>query len=199
MVGHTSHANLVDAVWAYPRETTGWGVRRLLSPGSATGSLEFGAAIAMDEGLVVVGAPTNEESNPPVASESAGKAFVFRWSGTDWVADGRIDAPTPQDDSVFGIAVAVDDGRIAVGGEYAVGHPMVGLYEKTVGVWSELARLTPVMSPNPSWYGASIAIAHGAVIVGNPYDEDQGGLTDAAGAIYIHRPGVFASDFESVN
>jgi hypothetical protein len=129
---------------------------------------QFGAAIAVDDDLAVVGAPSNMRP---------GYAQVFRFEGTQWLADGL---PLSLGPTGFGYAVAIDGERIAVGG--LAGAGLVQIYERIEGQWTARALISPPDLIPGDDFGASTVFDGLDVIVGLPGRDLAGVATDVGEA-----------------
>ena len=98
---HMFHA--VEGVWSFSETLT--------MPGAHT--LDgFGAALAMEDGSLVVGAPNAQ----PVDATAPGRAFVYEVDGLDsWNLDSTLSPVTDQDESRFGHDVDISGSWIIVG------------------------------------------------------------------------------------
>lgn len=79
---------------------------------------EFGHAVGMSRGRVVVAAWTDDDLPAPGAPVSqSGSVYVFKRNGSDWVLDTthHLKAFNPGIDDVFGTSVAIDGEYIAAG------------------------------------------------------------------------------------
>ena len=70
----------------------------------------FGAALALEDGVLVVGAPTESTDN----GDQAGAAYVFTETAGRWLPRARLRDPAAQPRGAFGRAVAIDDGTVLV-------------------------------------------------------------------------------------
>lgn len=75
---------------------------------------EFGAAVAVDGDVLVVGAPIDRGLNDLVT----GRAYVFRRGPLGWSLEAALQASEPGFDDKFGATVAVRDGTVLVGAPF---------------------------------------------------------------------------------
>jgi hypothetical protein len=135
----------------------------------------FGASVAIDGGVVVVGA----RSATPHGKES-GSAYLFD------VATGtqtfKLDSSGSGIFAHFGFSVAIDGGLAAIGvaednvGGFASGS--VALFDVATG--TELAQLVATDAEPLDELGTSVAIESGVVVAGAPRDGDLGTTAGAA-------------------
>ncbi|MFL0801650.1 MAG: cadherin-like beta sandwich domain-containing protein [Agarilytica sp.] len=91
-----------------------------------TASDVFGSSVAISGDRIVVGAPGT--------NSSAGAAYIFFRSGTDWVFDERITAETAVIGSEFGASVSISGDLIVVG---APGEDAVYIFEPNGDDWEQ--------------------------------------------------------------
>jgi len=117
-IGSVNHSRGVGAVYVYRRVATQWVQHQLLEP-SVPFNL-FGAVLAVDGDLLVVGAPGYWDDG------TSGAAYVFRRTASGWIEEARLTAPDETPGDAFGWSVAVHDGRIVIGGRretvFVFGH-----------------------------------------------------------------------------
>jgi len=114
--------NLHAAAYVWERAGGSWQPPQRLTV-TPPDAVSFGAQVAIDHDLIVVGAPyesgggsgINPAHDPPMMN--SGAAYVFRRTpGSGWQPAAYLKASTPGVDDLFGIAVAVQDGTVVVGG-----------------------------------------------------------------------------------
>lgn len=131
------------------------------APGAAVG-----ASLAAGDGWVAVGAPNDSSGH----ASCSGSVRIHRWSGASWVMGERLTLDVPVAAARFGSALAADVDWLAVGAPGLDGG-RVFLYRAT----SREAVLVQVVGPAgvgaASWFGASVAIGGGRMVVGAPYSD----------------------------
>jgi hypothetical protein len=176
------------AVYIYVRSGSTWSQQaRLTSSYNVAGTSRFGQGDETDQGkgvdisddgnVVIIGAINEDPSN----IANAGRAYIFRRSGSTWSLDAALQASDPQAGDVFGWSVSISgDGNYAVigareesggsGNPYSsIGASYVFTYSS--GSWSQQAKLTPNPLASAQNSGHSVGI-------------DQDGDTIAVGALY---------------
>ena len=149
--------------------STGAQIAKLLPRDGAAGD-QFGVSIAIDNGVVAVGAWDDDGNN-----SNSGTAYLF-----DASTGAQIAKLTPSDGTsgdLFGCAIAIDNGIVAVGAwhegdtdpsqPYLAGSGSAYLFNASTG--AQIAKL-----------GFSIAIDNGVVAIGAPHDDDNGGNSGSA-------------------
>jgi hypothetical protein len=152
-------------VLLYRRSATGnWVERaRIEDPSGQKGS-DFGAALALFNGWLFVGAP---------ASQGGGKTYGWQ------LLDGAIasvepltlNAPLP---GRFGCAIALETGRLVIGAEevYESGNQVgaAWIYEWNGTTWQQKERLIPPAQARRG-FGHALSISEGRVVAGAPLSE----------------------------
>jgi hypothetical protein len=155
-------------------------VRKLLAPGDPWNQL-YGASVAIDGGLLAVGASNG------VGGSGEGAVYIYSLTGDEWAHTATLlhDDPTEWNDA---LGASVDlSGDVVVAG--APRHVVPGLatgvayafYRHADGTWRQAAKMLP-SGPSVD-FGRAIATDGASVIVGAPY-ESAGGVA-SAGAAHI--------------
>ncbi|MDQ7014121.1 MAG: GC-type dockerin domain-anchored protein [Planctomycetota bacterium] len=137
----------------------------------------FGFSIAMDDGLVAVGAIGDDEGG-----DGAGAVYLF--DASTGVQLAKLVANDAEDFDQFGGAVALDNGLVAIGARFDQGNGFGAgaayLFDAASG--TQLAKLLPDDGMGGATFGVSIALENGVVAVGANGDDDNG---QGAGAVYL--------------
>lgn len=166
-------------VRVYRRQAEAWALDQLLNAPSG-GAPAFGAAVALSDGLLVVGAPQD--------SDGRGAVYVYVRTATSAGGDPwgpPADRLVPGDDldrfDRFGASVAIDERTIAVGTPGRDdGVVYVFAPSPIPNRWGEPETL---VAPAAGEFGSGVAVRADTLIVGAPaVDADRG-------AAYIYRNG----------
>ena len=114
------------AAFLYTRGPTGWTQTSVLTPNDAPLGSEFGASVALGDGLALVGAPADEYD--------PGVAYAFKRRGTSWVQTGRFVPDVGPGEVRFGYNVAISGEMLMIN----VGlddSPIFGVYAGSVKTW----------------------------------------------------------------
>ncbi len=138
---------------------------------------EFGHAVAIDQGVVAVGAPKADDNG-----SNSGSAYLY-----DAFTGAQIAELIPSDGAAgdeFGFSIAIDGGIVAVGAwrdeHNGISSGSAYLFDATTG--AELAKLTPDDGAAGDEFGFSIAIDGAVVVVGAKRDDDNGA---DSGSVYL--------------
>ncbi len=149
---------------------------KVVGSGGATGD-EFGYSLAIDNGLLVVGAPYSDDNGL-----DSGAAYLFQAS-----TGAELFMLTPADGAAgdgFGFSVAIAGGIVAVGtpgkGDNGADSGAAYLFDASTG--AQIAKLLPSDGAAGDEFGNSIAIDNGIVAVGAWRADEYG---DGSGAAYL--------------
>jgi hypothetical protein len=141
---------------------------------------EYGASVAVDGSVAVVGSPIDGGDLP-----FAGVAYVYAESSGVWVEEARLLPSDSASGDQFGRSVAVEgdfafvsaDNALAAGGFV---NGAVYVFERQGGAWSEVARIEPADGAFGDGFGRSIAVSNGTLVVGAP------GAGGSQGKAYVY-------------
>jgi hypothetical protein len=179
------------AVYLFSRSGNAWSQEsppRVTAPDGSSGD-QFGAAVAAGTDTLVVGAPGNG-----AAGSLAGAVYVFPRAGGGWGPPQKLLAPDALAADGFGSSVAVAGDLLAAGAPFADAHRRnfgaVYVFERQGDIWFVRQKLTAErFEEDDIQFGASVAIAGGAIVAGargEDLHDDQGHPAGAnAGAAYV--------------
>ena len=146
-----------------------------------------GAAVALDAGVAVVGAPGAD-----AAGTDSGVALVYERRSGSWERVATLVPETETGGARFGSAVAVDGDRILVGASgdvQAAQNPgSAHLFERTGAGWSEVATLTPSDGAGGDAFGDAVALADDRALIGARF-ADQSGSDEGAAYVFERTTG----------
>ena len=151
----------------------------------------FGRSVAIDNGVMVIGASRDDDNGG--------------WSGSAYVLTADSDGLYKQtaklitDDGMaddrFGASVAIHNGVIVVGAYSGNGNSPGSAYVFTAdsdGLYSQTAKLIATDGEVGDSFGASVAIDNGVVVVGAPYDNDNGSRSGSTYVFTADRDGLYS-------
>ena len=148
---------------------------RIDAPDGAAGD-RFGAALALDAGTLVVGAP----GRIPAA------VYVFVQAGGNWALQARIDAPAGPSSAGFGVALDVRGDRLVVGADRADDNAgAVYVFARAGSAWSLEARLVADDAAAGDRLGRALALHEDAFVAGAPFEAGDAPGGYARGAVYL--------------
>ena len=153
----------------------------LTAADGATGD-QFGFSVAISGSALVVGAPGDE--NGPVTD--GGAAYAFRFDGSTWNEDGKLNTLESVDFGMFGFSVALEGANLVVSSgslQYSgVESGGAQIYEYDGSAWRDTAVLLPSDAAPGDNFGYSASVSGDFIGVGSYRDDDNG--TDT-GAVYF--------------
>jgi hypothetical protein len=163
------------------RENWGW-TRTVTDPDGANGD-DFGAAVAVNGAVMVIGAPEDDD-----VGENSGSVFVYENIDGVWTQVQKLTASDPFDNLAFGNSVAVDGKVLVVGapdlntGEEGTTSGFAYIFEHDGDRWIEVQKIQK-NNPNPDEeFGYRVAISGNTIAVSAPQDDVNDFLV---GAVYI--------------
>lgn len=172
------------SVWIYRRDPGGWAPAQQLVAADGLGGDGFGFSLAMDDSLLVVGAPGHD-----AAGAQAGAAYVYRAIGGAWQFEAKL-LPPPGSGGFAGISVALDGERVAVGAPAArvgsaTAQGVVHVYVRSQGAWIlEQTVIAPDGAANDV-FGSAVTFGGGRLVVGAP-DDSEGTDLPAHGSVHVY-------------
>jgi hypothetical protein len=190
VVGAQWHSQARGAAYIFGRNSNGnWVQRqRLVRVESQINDL-FGGSVAVDRGMILVGAPG---ARPPELDpeRQSGVVYGFLPGTTQYLESFRLHPPEGLEAFEFGLSIAMFDKYIAVGAARLVeffdpGDAVVSTYSRDGS--SVLPLGIVPRTPNST----SISIANNLLLVGSPYDggecTDRGDCRGQANLYHLNR------------
>src|SRR6056300_119332 len=135
----------------------------------------FGESVAIGSGRIVVAARLDDDNGT-----ASGSAYIFDLDGTQLA---KITASDAADNVQFGNSVAIGSGRIVVGArlddDNGSGSGSAYIFDLD---GTQLAKITASDGAANHWFGYSVAIGNGRIVVGASEDDDNG---TNSGSAYI--------------
>ncbi|MDX1571199.1 MAG: hypothetical protein R3200_12005 [Xanthomonadales bacterium] len=167
---------LGTGLWTFKQELTGQ---------NANGADQFGNAVAIDGGKILVGAPSDAEDETQGAG--SGAVYVYDFAGTTATLANKVKPPVPTPGEQFGAAVAASNGKFAVGSPNAMVGGMqtgvVNVFQEVGANLSNLGTMTGSQTGGNGQFGASVSFSGDTVAVGAP------GEALDTGAVYTFSTG----------
>ena len=134
---------------------------------------DFGSSVAVGSGKIVVGAEFDNTS---------GSAYIFDLNGNQL---GIITASDIAASDNFGQSVAVGCGRIVVGARFDDdnGNASGSAYIYDLDGTNEI-KIPVSDGAAGDWFGNSVAVGCGKIVVGAPLDDDNGAIESGSAYIY---------------
>ena len=169
-----------------------------LSASDAADDDNFGTSVALDGDTAVIGAPGADDNDNGIDS---GSAYVFtRDDQGNWDAGVELTADDGKPGDSFGVSINRDGDTAVVGAyqhdpidpnsdpnspSYLLDAGAAYVFTKTDGTWSQPVKLTADDRATGDYFGYSVAVGDGTVLVGAYQDDDKG--TDSGSAYVFTR------------
>ena len=183
------------SAYVYRYDGTNWVEEQKLLASDAAADDRFGSSVSISEGVVLVGAPENDD-----AGTDSGSAYVYRYDGTIWVEEQKLLASDAAADDRFGESVSISEGVVLVGAYLNddmgtdSGSAYVFHYDGTI--WVEEQKLLASDAAAANSFGSSVSISGNVVLVGAPENDDAG--TDSGSAYVFHKEGTWVEKAKPV-
>jgi hypothetical protein len=179
---HIESGIRTGAAYVFRRVGGVWQEEAKLLASDAHYGQRFGASVAVDGGVIVVGAPAD------VSSSAEAGVYVFRFDGSDWIEETKV-MPANPGALYFGIAVSLDGNALAVGANYTRAADGTTFRAGTAYVfrhdgsgWQEEAELRASDQALDRFFGQAVALEADTLLVGAP-----GTVAEGPGRAYVFR------------
>ena len=164
--------------------------RGVVSSASRIAQDYFGYAVAVDGDYAIVGAyQEDEDENGEGTLNNPGSAYIYKKNGNTWEFYQKIVASNRAASDAFGCSVAIDGNYIVVGARAKTQSATFGTGSTNAtragaayifklngnGVWEEQQEIMASSrgrssSYQDAWFGMSVAIKNGYIVVGTPQE-----------------------------
>lgn len=149
-VGATGLGNSTGGVFMYKGSGDSWNLHSTLIPSEAKEEDWTGMDVAMNDEILVVGAPTDHWED-----DETGKAYVFELQNDQWIETSVLQPDGSYLRSAFGFIVNIHEEQIMIGApDYDQGKGAVAIYEKEGGDWKKAHEFN-----NPDYQMSSFGCA----------------------------------------
>ena len=182
-------ASYSGAAYVFTRSDTTWSQQAYLKASNTDASDYFGAAVAISDDTIIVGANGEDSSGTGVNGNQAdnsasfsGAAYVFARSGTTWSQQAYLKASNTDAGDVFGQSVAISGDTLVIGARLegssatgvngnqtnnsAINSGAAYVFTRNGATWSQQAYLKASNTGVSDNFGVSLAISDDIVAVG---------------------------------
>ncbi len=140
---------------------------------------EFGASVSISGERAIVGAPGDDDRG-----KQSGSAYVFKYTGTDWVQEVRLVARDGRANDIFGHSVSLDE-TLAIVGAHGDGHRgkrsgSATIFKRTGRGWAREKKLVALDGGATDSFGISVSISGSRAFVGAHGNGHKGTRSGAA-------------------
>ncbi len=197
LVGAPNSDGGAGVAYLFVRSGMTWLQQAELTDPAATAHDSFGCSVALSGDLALIGAYGTKVGS----HASAGAAYLFARSGTDWSQVAELTASDAADDDEFGNAVALTESTALIGarnksfgGNYYTGAAY--FFSDSTGNWSQEDE---VPDPNPGYtddFGAAVALSGDTALIGAPGTSVNGQYWSGAAYVYAQSGGGWTEQAE---
>jgi hypothetical protein len=170
-------------VYVFENNEGSWLEQAVLIGSDVSAWDSFGASIAIDGNVAVVGAPHQYDLVP-----GPGAAYVFRFDRSGWVEEGKLTAGNGENDDGFGCRVGVSGDFVVVGAhrddDFGPGFGSAYVFRWVSDEWVQYDKLGASDGEGGAQFGSAVAVSRDALIVG-AYRDDA--VATDSGAAYVYR------------
>lgn len=106
-----------------------------------------------------------------VGAYGSAKAFIYEYSGTDWIATAELTKS-----GRFGYKVAIDGTWAVVSNTPASGNGAVYIFRKVSGNWVDFTTINTPDTSIGSGFASSVALSNGTLVIGHRQANTVGGV-----------------------
>ena len=145
-----------------------------LFPPDANAGDSFGASVAIDGNIAVIGAYLNDSNG-----SDCGAVYVYELSGSQWIERQKLAPSDGLANDQFGRSVAIDGNTIVVGSYYGDSNePNTGstyVFSRLGGAWTQQQKLIAPDAAPIDRFGCSVSIDNNTIVIGAYGDDDYTG------------------------
>jgi FG-GAP repeat protein len=140
----------------------------------------FGRSVALSGDTILVGAPNW------AGTSNRGRAWVFRFDGSQWLAESMLELSASSPNDQFGYSVAIDGDTAVIGAPFNTYCNQSGgsayVFRRSGTQWTQQAMLCPSIGAVVDQYGTAVSVKGNTIVVGAP-----GNGSGALGGAHIYR------------
>ena len=171
------------SAYIYKWNGTAWVQETKLTASDGAAGDQFSIDVSIKNDRAIIGAKGDDDNG-----ESTGAAYIYEWNGTAWVEETKITASDGAANDQFGSSVSIDSNRAIIGApvgtDSGVNSGVAYVYTRNITAWVEEAKLVPSDGADVDYFGFEVSIENDRVIIGAPFDDDNGG---ESGSAYIFK------------
>ena len=198
--GDDSGAANAGAISLFERPILGeWSLVHELKAEAALNNDGLGASVSIGDGVVVGGAPGDDDMG-----NNAGSAIVFRWTDGSWSEEAVLYGSNIDLGDKFGSTLVLDGTRLAVAAPTGEPDEMTGaagqvyVFGDDGTSWTEHNVVSPVSGDEGDAFGSSIALDGDRMLIGSP-GNDSVALNAGAARFFdydlgVWQPGMLLTD-----
>ncbi len=181
--GDTHDGKRTGAAYIYAYDGSSWHEMQKIIAEDGRIKDWFGCSVGIYGDDAVIGAWANDENG-----EDAGAAYVFHFTGSQWVQEAKLLSSDGSAHDYFGGSVAISESGIIVGADDEDSNGSSSgaayIFNSDGNDWVETAKLTPSDGSSGDHFGDSVDISGDVAAIGAPWDDPKG---EKSGSAYVFR------------
>jgi hypothetical protein len=159
-----------------------WIYEARLTASDADVADELGRSVSLDGNVALIGASQDENEH---GTDWSGSAYIFRYDGSDWIEEAKLNDPNPEEYEFFGSSVAIGDNVAIIGAPGKdSSHGVCFAYRFDGDAWVLESQLSPFdYIGYQQFFGGSVALNGDATVAAIGARADDG----YNGAVYVFR------------
>jgi uncharacterized repeat protein (TIGR01451 family) len=189
------------AAYVFVRNAGAWSQQAYLKASNTGAGDFFGSSVAISGDTILVGALFEDSDAAGVNGDpsndsltDSGAAYLFVRSAGVWSQQAYLKPSNPSVGAFFGFSAATEgDTLVVTSVREFFNDGAAYTFVRRAGVWSQLAILRASNADVPDWFGYSVAISGGTLVVGARFEDSNATGVDGdpnnaavnAGAAYV--------------
>jgi hypothetical protein len=175
------------AAYVYVHQGSSWIQQAYLKTDAPASGDCFGAAVAISNDTIVVGAPGHDPQLFGLTPATrAGSAYTFVRRGEVWSLQVKLTPKAPVNGDLFGEPVAIQGDTAFVSAVYddvgATHSGAVYVFTRNGETWTQRQKLKPAQPIAESAFGGSLAVDGDTLMIGAPLDSSG---ASESGSVYV--------------
>jgi hypothetical protein len=155
------------AAYVFRRVGTSWAQEAWLKASDGQRNDAFGRSVALDGGYAAAGAHRDGGQGA-----ESGAVYLFENTSSGWPQTAKLALENGAAGDHFGWSLDLDGDRLVAGAPHRGGRGAAYVFRKGPGGWALEAALSAPAGAGSDFFGFSVAIGDGTVLVGAPGNDD---------------------------
>jgi len=176
------NGSLSGSAYVFHFDGSSWSEVTKLTASDGAGSDFFGLSVSLSLDIALIGAYGNDENG-----SLSGSAYIFRFDGTNWFEEAKLLPSDGGTNHTFGISVSLYDEITIIGApgddDHGIFSGSIYIFQYDGSSWAEFGKVSASDGQNDDLFGSSVSISSNQILVGSPYDDDNG---TSSGSAYVY-------------
>ena len=176
IIGSPGYLAGAGAVYMFKKNNTTWEETDRLTPSSTVQQAYFGNTVDIENEISVVGAWADNS------------AFIFSKENNIWIEKQKITADDTVENDTFGSHISIENDVIVVGAAQNTNNNIktgsAYIFVKETDIWEQKQKLIANDGSQDDYFGQSISIENGTILIGAPYADDESNSNSGSSYFY---------------